>query len=40
MPEEKFYEIGGVKIPLADLYPFEVSVVDKIVIKLKGILEN
>lgn len=39
MPENKFYEIHQVKIPLIDIYPFEVSSVDKIVIKLKAILE-
>ena len=39
MPENKFYEIQQVKIPMIDIYPFEVSATDKIVIKLKAILE-
>ena len=40
MPEEKFYEINGINIPMLDLYPFEASVVDKVVIKLKASLES
>lgn len=40
MPQESFCEIEGIKIPMMDLYPFEISAVDKIVIKLKGTLEN
>lgn len=39
MPENKFYEIQQIKIPMIDIYPFEVSATDKIVIKLKAILE-
>ena len=40
LPEEKFYEKYGIKIPMADLYAFEVSSVDKVVIKLNHILEK
>ena len=40
MPEKKFYAINGIDIPLLDLYPFEVSATDKVVIKLKAPLES
>ncbi|MBQ7303633.1 MAG: HPr kinase/phosphatase C-terminal domain-containing protein [Alphaproteobacteria bacterium] len=40
LPEEKFYEKYGIKIPMADLYAFEVSSVDKVVIKLNHNLEK
>ncbi len=40
LPEEKFYEKYGIKIPMTDLYAFEVSSVDKVVIKLNHILEK
>ena len=40
MPVEKFYEINNVKIPMINLYPFEISAIDKVVIKLKASLEN
>ena len=39
MPKNKFYEFSQSKIPMIDIYPFEVSATDKIVIKLKGVLE-
>lgn len=39
LPEEKSYEIGGIKIPCIKLYPFEVSATDKIVIKLESLVE-
>ena len=40
MPEEKFYEINGINIPILDLYPFEASAADKVVIKLNAFLES
>ena len=40
MPAEKFYCLKDVKIPMIDLYSFEVSAVDKVVIKLKALLEK
>ena len=40
MPIERFYEINGISIPLLYLYPFELSAVDKVVIKLKANLEK
>lgn len=40
MSKDKFYEKYGVKIPLIDLYAFEVSAVDKVVIKLHHNLEK
>ena len=39
MPEAEFFEIKGCRIPLIKLYAFEVSAADKIVIKLKSILD-
>ena len=39
LPDEMFYEIGGIKIPCIKLYPFEVSATDKIVIKLESLVE-
>lgn len=39
MPSEQFWEIDGVKIPLFSIYPFEPSAPDKIVIKLKALLD-
>ena len=35
LPSERFYELGGIKIPLLKIYPFEASAPDKIVIKLE-----
>ena len=40
MPEEKFYVHNSIKIPMIDLYPFEISAADKVVIKLKANLEK
>ena len=40
MPEEKFYTFGSVSLPMLNLYPFEISAVDKVVIKLNGNLEK
>lgn len=39
LPEERFSEIGGIKIPCIKLYPFEVTAADKIVIKLDSLVE-
>ena len=39
MSEAEFFEIKGCRIPLIKLYAFEVSAADKIVIKLKSILD-
>lgn len=39
LPQEKFWELFGVKVPLLSLYPFESSAADKIVIKLKALLD-
>lgn len=40
MPEKQYLEISGKKIPLMEIYPFEASAVDKIVIKLKAVLDK
>lgn len=40
VPKNVFYEYFNLKIPMLDLYAFEVSAVDKVVIKLKAILEK
>ncbi len=40
VPKNFFYEYFNLKIPMLDLYAFEVSAVDKVVIKLKAILEK
>ena len=39
LPEPAFYEIGGIKIPLLKLYPFEASAPDKLVIKLDSAID-
>lgn len=39
MPETEFFEIKGIGVPLIKLYAFEISAADKIVIKLKSILD-
>ena len=39
LPDDIFYEIGGIKIPCIKLYPFEVTATDKIVIKLESVVE-
>lgn len=39
LPEKKYYDIGGVKLPLLKLYPFENSATDKLVIKLDSTLD-
>ena len=38
-PEERFWEISGQKIPFFSVYPFECSAPDKVVIKLKALLD-
>lgn len=40
MPEEESYVYGDVTIPLIRLYAFEASTPDKIVIKLKAVLDK
>lgn len=39
LPQEEFYEIEGIKIPLIKIYPFEASAPDKIVIKLDSMVD-
>lgn len=39
MPEAEFFEFKGCRLPLIKLYAFEVSAADKIVIKLKAVLD-
>lgn len=39
LPQEAFYNFNGVTVPLIKVYPFEASAGDKIVIKLKAILD-
>ncbi len=39
-PEGRFYEKYGIKVPMIDLYAFEVSAIDKVVIKLNHNLEK
>lgn len=39
LPKPQFYEIGGIKIPLLKLWPFEVSAPDKLVIKLDSAID-
>ena len=39
MPEREFYSFGHASIPLLKLYPFDISAADKIVIKLKAVLD-
>lgn len=39
LPAAQTYDIGGVKIPLLRLFPFEASAPDKIVIKLDSALD-
>ncbi len=39
LPRPEFYDLGGVKIPLMKLYPFEASAGDKIVIKAESFLD-
>ena len=39
MPPECFWEFADMKIPLFSVYPFECSAPDKIVIKLKALLD-
>ena len=40
MPEEKFYVYNSIKIPMINIYPFEITAADKVVIKLKANLEK
>ena len=40
MPDEEYYAFGTVKLPMINLYPFELSSTDKVVIKLKANLEK
>ncbi len=40
MPEEKSYILNGTNVPMLNVYPFEVSATDKVVIKLKANLEK
>jgi len=39
LPEPAFFEVAGVRIELLKIRPFEVSAADKIVIKLKAVLD-
>ena len=39
LPEEEFFVFKDIKIPQLSLYPFESSAPDKIVIKLKALLD-
>lgn len=39
MPAENEYEYAGIKIPCLTLFPFDASAPDKIVIKLKDIID-
>lgn len=40
LPEEEYYTFGEKSVPLLKLYPFENSAPDKIVIKLKAVLDK
>lgn len=40
LPQEQFYKLGTVEIPLLKLFPFEASATDKVVIKLKAVLDK
>ena len=39
LPSAEFYNLGGCLIPLLKLYPFESSIIDKIVIKAESLLD-
>lgn len=39
MPEELQYQILNTSVPLLKIYPFEVSAIDKVVIKLKAVVD-